>query len=451
MWRGSCLCLLFLGVIGLLASEMSFEEWVTPRGDLVTVFSPEQSRGTVLIVHSVFQDRETALPLARVLQRAGFTAVSVKLAPGLAFHQYLETLRALCDQFDSAGPLYAVGHSMGADLIATLAVDEPRIESLVAVGFPVDTEHLTCQVMLAAGAWDQLHSRKDLLTAAGPHPLVISPFSDHSQETLDPYLSREVAKRFGGEVIDFQLNRVLSEGLFILGLAGLLLTAVPPWTPRGKALAALVVILMLGLVNRSWPSPLLHPTMLALWLGIAAGNGTADHRALCVAVLRYGTLAASCVSLSWILNSYQNVLAQPSALIGLPVAVLSWPPVVLGRLSSALLSDGEASTGLGLIFSALLLFEVLMPGRLFGTLFGGLAAIREKLCRLHFKTGPRPGKAQLGMLIVLLFLAVLAWQNVKRAGYVLESSDLLGLLGKLLVLLVLPLLGLVVAIRARDH
>lgn len=457
LFRAACLVLILVGLGALLSTTPPSELLLTPEGDQVSVFKAEPSRGTVLVVHSVFQDRQTAMPLARAMQRAGLTALSLKLNPGRPFHNYIDTLRSLCDQVHKDGPIYAVGHSMGADLVTTLAADEPRVKAVAAVGFPAETSLLECPLMVAAGAWDQVHNRSVLQAAAGESLLVISAFSDHSQETLDPFLWASIAAHFGGDDPGFRLNAPLAEGLFVLGLAGLLFSLPSPFEPRKTAIFLFLFCAALGLAHRllaptthfaseananalsTHLTELIHPVLLAAWLAVAMGNAAGDRRNPASA-LRLFALAAGCVALSWALNSYQHIVAQPSVLLGLPVAVLSWVPILCARAANALFYDIPGTTGLSPMFLGLVVFEVALPGRLFGWLFRGASTALAKIRKLRLETGPRPSKAHLGFLLVLLVVAGSLWQNVKKAGYILDPGDLARLGWKFFVLLILPAL-----------
>ena len=138
MTRLLALILVLLSGVGLTISEPESQE--LEGENRAYVLDRDEALGTVLVVHSVFQDHQTSLPLARALWRSGFRAVVVELQPGSPFSDYIERVKELASRFKKQGKVYAVGHSMGADLICTAASQEALFDGLVAFGFPVDPE-----------------------------------------------------------------------------------------------------------------------------------------------------------------------------------------------------------------------------------------------------------------------------------------------------------------------
>jgi alpha-beta hydrolase superfamily lysophospholipase len=122
--------------------------------------------------------------MAIAMWRAGFHSLAIEFPAGESFAVYTDSLARLRQEYSKYGPVYVVGHSMGADI----AFSTSGFERLAALGFPVEAALLEAPTLIGAGAWDQVHTRGTLKKAAGAAPLVISPYCDHSQESLDPYL-----------------------------------------------------------------------------------------------------------------------------------------------------------------------------------------------------------------------------------------------------------------------
>lgn len=387
----------------------------------------------MLIVHSVFQDVRTAQPITEAMYRAGFQSVLVKLEPGRDFQQYLETLMALVDDYRKQGNVYLIGHSMGADLVTTLAAQRRDIEGVAALGFPVVAE-LESPLLVGAGAWDQVHPRQALQEAAGDHSFAISPLCDHSQETLDPFLWEAIRWHFGSDQTVFRYpNKVLGQGLFTLGVLLLLLT-LPPVHPR---IAVVLALLFLGLEIWLIPSPFMHASVLALWMAVDLKHS--ERFSLQPTLwLKWTILICGAVGLSWLLHCYQSVLAQPESLPGLPIAVLSWLPILLVRLSSALGAVGVL---------ILLLPELWRPGWLSTLVLNLLSSLVRRIRDFEIKLAQKPTPLQCLLLVVLLLVVATLWGNVARAGYSLGTEDALRMARTLGTLLLLPAVVLAIALR----
>lgn len=437
------LCLLAVGLVFSLPARAP--DLVIPWQETtkLSLFQAPKAQGTVLIVHSVYQDKETTYPLARVLRDSGLNAVSVHLSPGRAFHEYVATLKSLCRRFEKDGPLYAVGHSMGADLICTLAAEDESVQSVVVLGFPANTELLNCPVLLGAGAWDQVHSRETIEAAAKGSPTLFSPFCDHSQESLDHTLQNGILQHFGREQTSFRGNSMLGHGLVVLGLSLFVFLVFPVSLAGRKPAAALLVLVLL--VSLLKPSGLVSALGLGLYLGVALSNARIEERAGLVipALIQFGLLVLS-VMLFWGLYRYTAVLADPKSLLGLPLAVISWLPILLARVSHA----GSSPT-INWVILVLTSAEFVAPGALFGYLLRFLERQRVRLHNLKFQGTSRPSWPQIAVLSGLAVVALLLWKQVGAAGYQLEFGDFARLGWKFFALLLGPA-GLYLFLNSRK-
>lgn len=399
---------------------------------LLDVPSP---KGTVFVVHSVFQDQPTSLPMGRAMQRSGFRSLVLNLEAGQSFGRYVETVSRLVRRFKTEGPVYGVGHSMGADILfaAQSAGGDPLFDSLVALGFPIDQGAVDCPLIIGAGAWDQVHTRGKLDSAAGEAQLVISPFSDHSQESLDPYLQRAAVEHFGGTWGGPSVSDILAQGVLFLALAAILNGVVLPLPPTRLALiCGALALIFLGL-NFAEPQPLWSTAAVAIYFfGAWQNSGKLDPRTPMTLALFFVA-----IGLSWLAHGYQSVAAQPNSILGLPVALFCWFPILASRFINAL-TDPIAGQ-LSPVFLSLIVIEVAKPGLLLGSLRRAALGIARRAQSLEFKLKTRPSKGQLGLLLVLLLGGILAWKNVAVAGYALQFSDISRLLWKMFTLVVLPL------------
>ena len=439
MCRLVALALVLVSGFGLMAPEPSsrlLKEWES-KGQ-VYLLEREDARGTVLVVHSVFQDHQTSLPMARTLWRSGYRSLVVELQPGSQFSDYVSVVEELAGRFKEQGKVYAVGHSMGADIICTAAgAQEDLFEGLVALGFPVDRSSLKTPLLIGAGAWDQVHSRDSLASAAEGGELVLSPFSDHSQETLDPYLQKTVVEFFGGEMKGRWWSLVLAQGVFFLSLTSLAIMSAPQ--SRARFLLG-VGLVALGL-NLLWPHLVLSTLAVSGWASSAwksSGESGKDS-------LKAFLLLVTSIGLSWLLHGYQSVLAQPVAVLGLPIALFSWLPILSCRLVNTLVDpvSGQAS----LLMLLFLFVELTRPGLLLGWPRRGMSSVLDRIGTLEVKLAQKPGPVQAGLLSVLILGGVAAWRNVLKAGYALGVNDLMRLGWKISILFIFPILAWMVLVR----
>ena len=158
--------MILAGLLGLAQVQPKSQQVVLPNDVTLTIFEPDADpKGLVVSVHSVFQDQDTALPIARAMAKAGFLSISVDLKPGREFSQYVADLKSVCEKYQENLDLYLIGHSMGGDLMSNLSMEIPA-KSVTILGFPADTSLFQGQKFyLVAGAWDQLHSGSKLREA----------------------------------------------------------------------------------------------------------------------------------------------------------------------------------------------------------------------------------------------------------------------------------------------
>jgi len=137
--------------------------------------------------------------------------------------------------------------------------------------------------------------------------------------------------------------------------------ASPP-KARPRAAAANLSTLALLLGNFFYPTPLLYTLAFTIWLGSAwAQSGPTTSSTVRLFFTNLAVIS-SVAGLSWALHGYQNILAEPSSLAGLPVAVLSWFPILASRVTNALCQPQASWPYLLTVF---LLTEIVFPGRLF--------------------------------------------------------------------------------------
>lgn len=385
------------------------------------VYDGDPQSPAVLVVFSVFQDLDTSLPLARALHRAGFTTLIYQLKPGRAFSSYLDSLRDGVDRYAPRVPVYAVGHSMGADLVTTLASDDKRVKRVAALGFPVDARLLSCPLLLAAGAWDQVHGKRELGDKA-----VLSPWCDHSQEPLDPVLAKACVEHFQKDYVPLNRpNRVLAKGLLILGMFLLSVGLPAPRFPRAAGLAVLAV----------WAaSAVWQDATLAVALVLVLARANAGCRDTSIAWVRPFAVACTSVGASWMIYRADNWWHQPSLLVGLPVAVLATVPLLTARLSA-----------MPLLVGLLSVIELVKPGSLFGLAAATVKAIKKRPVGVSLEFDKRAAALLAGLILVALVM----WARVGAAGYLPTPTQAARLLWMFTVLIVLPL-GLIVMFLRRG-
>ena len=184
------------------------------------------------------------------------------------------------------------------------------------------------------------------------------------------------------------------------------------------------------------PSPLLYTLAFTIWLGSAwAQSGPTTSRTVRLLLTNIAIISGA-AGLSWALHGYQNILAAPSSLLGLPVAVLSWFPILASRATNALCQP-QASLPYCLIL--LLLAESLFPGKMLSFARHLAAQMCQRIITFEFRLELGGGRAQSVALMVLIGAGVVMWGKTLAAGYALNQAELIRLLWKLGSLVLLPL------------
>jgi hypothetical protein len=380
---------------------------------------------TVIVVHSIFQGRESSWPMAQALARRGLNTVNLHLRGGLDYGEYVRGIGQVVGDYAARGPVYLWGHSMGADLVADAASQDSRVQGTVAAGFPVTSS--SPRLLLVVGAWDQLHSIPEMRKAAEAlpgHPrTVVLWLADHSQENFDLESARLAAAQFGGDSSHGWSDAYLARGLISWGL--ILLT----WACYSGRLR--LIALLLAAV--CWWGDPFHTVARALVLGLAVAQGSAsllDRRQTLslVAALGLGTL----------LVAWPNWTEQPGLVGWLPLALLCWLPTGLMKFAADVPPWGWV--GLGIL-------EVVRPGALLALVCWLPRTSWRKLGQLSLDGPRRVTPSQVGLLALLLVGAGLAWRNVVEAGYWPDSEQWKVLIGKVGGLVVTPLLVWTLAAR----
>ncbi len=398
--------------------------WVLPGGLEVTEHGPMDRVETVLVVHSIFQGRESSWPMAQALARRGLNAVNVHLPGGLEFPQYVQRISAAVDFYSQRGPVSLWGHSMGADLVAGVAAQRP-VEGTVAAGFPV-TE-ASGRLLLVVGAWDQLHSLAEMKAAAeklGPPVAVqVLPWADHNQENFDPESARRAAEFFREDGSQRRADPYLGRGWLMWGL---ILLGAGLYAGPSRRLQGWTLVLALA----SWNTDPFHAVGRGLLLGLLAAQGRNWwlSRRQCLALL----LA---LSLGQLVVCWSNWAAQPALLLGFLPALLSWLPGGLLKFAGDVPVWG---------WVAIAILEVMRPGGVMRALSWLPRSSWQKFS--SFSLHP-PTRGQWGVLTLLLMAAGLAWTNVIQAGYWPDREQWGLLVSKVGGLVVVPLLVWLLAAR----
>ena len=399
-------------------------------GDLeLTEHGAMSSGSTVIVVHSIFQGRESSWPMAQALARRGLNAVNLHLRGGLDYSDYVRQIGLVVGEYSARGPVYLWGHSMGADLVADAASQDARVKGVVAAGFPVTSS--SQGLMLVVGAWDQLHSIGEMRRAAEALPgrpeTVVLPLADHNQENFDAESARLAAAHFGGDSSVLWGDAYLARGLIGWGLILLC------WALHCGASGRRLQMIALSLAAVCWRGDPFHVVARALVLGLAVAQGSAsllDRRQTSSLVAALGFAAA--------VVAFPNWAAQPGLLAWLPLAMLSWLPSMLLKFAAELPPWGWILLGL---------LEVVRPGALMALVCWLPCTSWRKLGQLSLDGPRRVTPAQLGLLALLVVGAGLAWRNVVEAGYWPEPEQWKMLISKVGGLVVTPLLVWALAAR----
>lgn len=373
----------------------------------------------VLILHSVFQSKATAAPVAAALARNGYLAVNVKLEEERDFEGFLAQLEPVFEHYAGEHEVMLWGHSMGADLACSLALAKPACRATVAVGFPVQSG--PPNLLLAVGAWDQLHSRSVMeeAAAASEARLLVLPFSDHAMENFDPRVFAESVRWFD-QALDLPPREPV--------------VSVPdPFVVSGVCLFATFVLLV-ELLRRMRFRVLLVTLMMllrqpvltaaaALALVVVHGHGRLRPMA---AVLPAGVAA---YGLGLLLSGLPWLVERPGLLLGLPVCLAAAPFVYAMKLA-------EATVVAALVVP---LVEFLLPG--------GFYQVGRTLQGARFRLKGRVSPVSVGVLVLCLIAAVLCWLRVLRAGYLPDPAQALAIAIVFLKALVVPVLAFVLMLK----
>lgn len=418
----------------------------------------------LVCLHSVFQDPDTAEAPARAAARAGMLGVQVVLSAGGAFEEHLGSVRGVLADLrrdPRVGEVFLYGHSMGADLACTVA--DPETAGVVAVGFPVDPAagrlgqrciahahrdrgspetpgvaradvHRGCTfergdspegLLLAVGAWDELHPLSEMRAVGAP--LLVLPAADHAAETVSPDLFEATAEFCGAR-------------------RGVALRP-DPFVGRGLLALGLVLPFRLLLKRLKRPAAGAGALLLLAWAvdlpGLTAAVGVAALLAASFPdapfALRRLLLVLGIAGVALLVNSWESWAYAA----WLPVFLAQAVPLALARLGSSLSPLGVPGWGA----LAWVLVELAAPGALargLGTAHGRLV---EAVRRLDLRPRTDMSPASVLVLLVCAGAAAQAWREVGRAGYALDTGEVLRLVGLFARLVVLPAVLWVAAVR----
>lgn len=155
-------------------------------------------------------------------------------------------------------------------------------------------------------------------------------------------------------------------------------------------------------------------------------------------LMKFGTLAFLAVGLSWCIHRWSNISQQPSLLLGLPVALAHWPPMLANRLIT--LCTWPVIVGLTTL-------ELLWPGKLFAALIAGARHTSKRFKKSTEAKTQQTSKKSYVALLVLIGIAALMWTQVGAAGYQIDTTEVLQILWTFAVLLGLPVAILGISYR----
>ena len=361
--------------------------------------------GTVLCVHSVFQDREGSWPIAQAMARAGFEARNLELPPGRSFEDYVRLVEAEVER--SPAPVYLWGHSMGADLVA--AAHSPKIKARVCAGFPCPAK----DGLGLVGVWDQLHSISEF-----DPPIKVLPFADHDGENFDILGFRATATHFAGRdpgwADPFWGRALLAFGIIVL--VPHLLQHTSKSRSRGAAF-------VLGPAVALWFLDPLRTASRALVVGwvLASESGRSLRRRQIVAIVLALGFATG-------LSAWQNWIGRPTLLLALPIG-LAFMILQLWMKVSSVLSP--------LVILVVTGVEALWPGQILSLLTYLPRTLWTAAPRLSLRWG-KISATQAALLVFLLTAGALAWKQVLDAGYAPEPGQWIGLITRLACLILAP-------------
>jgi pimeloyl-ACP methyl ester carboxylesterase len=479
----------------------------------------------VVLVHSYFQASESLRPMALFLARRGFVVLDVTLAPLTPARRprelknftadveaaiYYLKESALC----SDGQISLLGHSLGGNLAALCATTYPNVPAAISIGFPAESALRSPRnLLLGAGVFDELHGpskmEKALLEAtggAGRDPgitvgkfsegtarrLVISPYSDHATEIIDPLLMTESVKWLEeGVPVDplpwnfTELVAAPFAGAFFLGLF-LLWVHFYLSLHRGSrnfegasilrnhvhALFTLVPVPLLGAaryalsLNGYSPWGDFTEELLAIGiLGLLVANHIASHHSallrdesydpavLLVRPVKVIGLALGCriavalaIALPWLVIHPADLAAALAYIISNPFNILF---LVEGRAQLILVTHSDSPLILTAASCVLLALDLLLPGLVLIPIAGFARGVLNTLTQSAvFKLRINWSWGAFALMLALAGTASWMWYILIGNGFEIDRESLFSL-ALLLLRILAPFALFVAALRSR--
>ncbi len=205
-WRslglGVCLYGLALALMYLSIPSGVTRETVTITGPdgkpcVGTVWKPALSKAVMLIGHGVTSNQGVMATVAKAFAENGYTAVTLDFwGHGRSQERFdwstnAAQLKAWIAWAHTLGkvPVGYLGHSMGgmAGAVA-LAAPDTGVGAFVSLGM-LPRQFSSCKMLVAAGRFEELfNGAQARAESAGKADVIISPFSDHMLEPVDPVL-----------------------------------------------------------------------------------------------------------------------------------------------------------------------------------------------------------------------------------------------------------------------
>jgi pimeloyl-ACP methyl ester carboxylesterase len=203
--------------VALLLMHMSVPSGVTresvsiagPDGKpcVATVWRPNSPKAIMLIGHGVTSNQGVMATIAKAFAANGYTAVTLDFwGHGRSRERFdwssnAAQLKAWFAWAHGLGglPMAYLGHSMGGMAGANaLAAPDTGVSAFVSLGM-LPGNIPACKTAVAAGRFEELFSEGEARAKAGDKAdVIISPFSDHSLEPLDPVLLERIVTWVNG-------------------------------------------------------------------------------------------------------------------------------------------------------------------------------------------------------------------------------------------------------------
>jgi len=210
LWRsaavGACMLALALALLRLSIPNGVATEKISitgPDGNpcLGTVWKPPAPKAVMLIGHGVTSNQGVMATMAKAFAANGYTAVTLDFwGHGRSEERFdwrtnAAQLKAWFAWSHKLGnlPVAYLGHSMGGFCGAeALTADSAGISAFVALG-ALPPQLPPCKTAIAAGHFEELFSEAEARAKVGDKAdVLVSPFSDHSLEPLDPVLLQRI-------------------------------------------------------------------------------------------------------------------------------------------------------------------------------------------------------------------------------------------------------------------